>query len=54
LCEFEDQQYGLQRERLVALFDHRLNRSDITLQQARDVMWTLTSREAQHGPIHAH
>jgi len=43
--EFEDRRFDLQLERLTALFGRGLNRTGINLQEARDVMWTLTSRE---------
>ena len=43
--EFEDRRFDLQLERLTALFGRGLNRPGINLQEARDVMWTLTSRD---------
>jgi AcrR family transcriptional regulator len=43
--ELEERRYELQHERLVALFDRGLNLPSLSFEQARDVMWTLTSRD---------
>jgi AcrR family transcriptional regulator len=43
--EFENRRYEIQNDRLVNLFERRLQRPDISLEQARDLMWMLTSRD---------
>ena len=43
--EFEDRRYELQNDRLAKLFERGLQRPDLSLQKARDLMWMLTSRD---------
>jgi AcrR family transcriptional regulator len=43
--EFEGERLALQRERVVDLADQGLLRPELTVERARHVMWTLTSRE---------
>lgn len=44
-AEFEARRYELQLQRLELLFSQKQERRGLTLEQARDVMWMLTSRD---------
>jgi AcrR family transcriptional regulator len=43
--EFEDRRYEIQSDRLANLFERQLQRPDVSLKQARDLVWMLTSRD---------
>lgn len=43
--EFEDIRFAVQEPRLKALFDAGLNRSDLTFEEARSILWMYTSRD---------